>query len=288
MRMFLIGLLIALMNLSALECDAQTSRLPKEMPDALEINFNKNAGMLFAYTKIEIARQTITVEEKAGNEQQARRWSAKITAEEQENLYKIFVENKFDTLKNDKREGIIYDAGSEGISINAGNGAFYSISYGPNTPLSGDNLKRYQAVSGAISALRLRYEGKAQKSDNSNFVVFDYNAKEHHWIFKNALAVKLSEDEITEVKTLVKKAVDTYNLKQTDSRTVINLQEYKFQFLPITNEKGEKEVWVNAFCSTEKDWQKQIVFVLDGGKCFFQVFTNLTQKSFDLSVNGAA
>src|SRR5215218_9637584 len=106
MKTFFIGLIVTLLNFSVFECGAQTSKLPREMPETAEIRFNKNAGMLYAFTNIAIANRTITVEEKNGDEKEPRKWSARILPEEQENLYKIFVENKFDTVKNDIREGI--------------------------------------------------------------------------------------------------------------------------------------------------------------------------------------
>jgi len=289
MRTILLGIIIVLMNFSAFECDAQTSRLPKEMPENVEIHFNRGGGMRYAYTKIEIANQTIKIEEKNGDEKTPRKWSAKITREEQENLYKLFVEKKFDTIKNDKREGIVYDAGSEGISINAGTGAFYNISYGLNSPMSGDNLKRYKAIADAIHALRSRYEGKAQKTSDTDFAIFDYTAENFGWKFKNAQAIKLSGDEIAEVKNLTKKAVAEYNSKQKKSEWEIKLDTYRFQFLPVINENGEKEVWVNSFCTDFPNWQTQIVSVTDGGNCFFNLYVNLTKNSYDrFYVNGEA
>ncbi len=59
----------------------------------------------------------------------------------------------------------------------------------------------------------------------------------------------------------------------------------------IKNVKGEKEVWVNCFCSVQymDYWKKQVVFVKDGGNCFFNVKINITKKSFsDFEVNGEA
>jgi hypothetical protein len=289
MKTILLGLLVALMNFSAVECSAQASRLPKEMPEGVEINFNQNAGMIFAFTKIEIVNLTLSVEEKAADEKQARKWSAKIEKSELENLYKHFVENKFDTIKNDERKGIIFDAGSEGISLNAGTGAYYSISYGPNSPLSGDNLKRYQTIAGAIKTLRSKYDNKAQKTAESNFAVLDLSQDSFNIHFKNSSPAALSDQEIQTVKDILKKAVDEYNSKNKNY-PLEPFDKYKFQFVGLFNSKGEKEVWVNSFCTDfDKNWRTELIMVEDGGRCFFNFYVNLTKQTFDrFSVNGEA
>ncbi|MEP6901953.1 MAG: cystatin domain-containing protein [Actinomycetota bacterium] len=287
MKTILIGLITILMNISGLQCSAQTSKLPKEMPEKTEISFSQNGGMLNAFTKILISNQTISVESKKGNEPQPRKRTAKIEKAEQEKLYQLFVDNKFDTIKNDEPNGIVYDAGSESIYINLGNSESYNKSYGPNSPMSGTNQKRYQAIATAIQALRDRYEDKAQKSVDSNFKVFEYDPKQFSWIFKNASPTTLSDDESAEVKSLLKKAVGEHNSKQNNNNQVINIEKYKFQFVSAINSKGEKEVWANSFCTDFEDWQKQIVQVDDGGKCFFNLYINLTKKSYDrFSING--
>jgi hypothetical protein len=59
----------------------------------------------------------------------------------------------------------------------------------------------------------------------------------------------------------------------------------------VTNKKGEKEVWVNCFCDTwnSNRWKTEILFVEDGGNCYFNFRINLaTKKYHDLGVNGEA
>jgi hypothetical protein len=71
---------------------------------------------------------------------------------------------------------------------------------------------------------------------------------------------------------------------------VINLKQYYRQYVPFLNEKGEKEVWVNCFCSSlDNDWRKDIIYVHDGGNCFFQLRVNLSKGTYhEFSVNGEA
>jgi len=291
MRTILLGLLIFLTNFSAFECSAQkSSKLPVQLPEKVEIHFTKNAGMIFAFTKIAITNQAITVEEKDGSEKQARKWSAKIELDELENLYRVFVENRFDTLKNEERKGIVYDAGSEGVSITIGTGASYSISYGPNSPLSADHRKRYQAVADAINALRAKYESKAQKTGEINFAVLNLSEEIFNIRFQDSYPAKLSEKEIASVKNFLREAVNAYNTEQRKDFAIGNLAEYKFQFIAFFNEKGGKEVWVNGLCSDfERDWRSEIIQVKDGGSCYFNLYVNLTKQSFNrFRVNGSA
>jgi len=71
---------------------------------------------------------------------------------------------------------------------------------------------------------------------------------------------------------------------------VIDLKKYKRQYIAVINSKGEKEVWVNCFCDTwKKNWRKELIFVLDGGNCYFNLKINLTKgEYYDLMVNGDA
>ena len=72
---------------------------------------------------------------------------------------------------------------------------------------------------------------------------------------------------------------------------IIDLRKYYRQYIVTKNKKGEKEVWVNCFCSIQNMdyWKKQVVFVMDGGNCFFNLKINLSRKSYsDFEVNGEA
>ena len=102
-----------------------------------------------------------------------------------------------------------------------------------------------------------------------------------YWIFKNVQATTLSEREIQVVDSI-------YTYCKNDHRDeLIKHANYKRQYVPVINNKGEKEVWVNCFCDYESDWQKRIVIVFDGGKCFFNLKINITKKEYyDFGTNG--
>lgn len=69
-----------------------------------------------------------------------------------------------------------------------------------------------------------------------------------------------------------------------------NLEEYKIQLFGYLNKDNEKIIWANYFCDAHGiDWQNNLVFVHDGGNCFFNVKVNLDKKEiFDFEVNGEA
>src|SRR5690606_23802144 len=80
------------------------------------------------------------------------------SAEHAKKLYAAVVANSFDTIRNDVRTERVHDAGSEYISLSLGVGKTFNAVYGKNSPLSGNNLKRYTAVRDAINALLARYQ----------------------------------------------------------------------------------------------------------------------------------
>lgn len=138
-------------------CGAQT-QLPKEMPENITVYLNESGGMTRAYKKIRIDGGILEFEELKGGQQTPQKWSAAVSHEDLAKLYKTFVENKFDTVKNDRREGIVYDAGSESISISVNKLKSFGVTYGKNSPLSGKNLERYRAVRRAIDDLLAEYQ----------------------------------------------------------------------------------------------------------------------------------
>jgi hypothetical protein len=68
-------------------------------------------------------------------------------------------------------------------------------------------------------------------------------------------------------------------------------RQYFRQYLAVVV-KGKKMILLNAFCSNQErknDWRKHLVFVLDGGKCFWHATYDPAAARFsDLKVNGVA
>lgn len=270
------------------EVSLQKSELPEQMPDDVEMTYNENGGMSPAYTQIKVSGKLLFVETKTIQDKTPNSWSAEITADDQKKLYQAFVDNKFDTVKNDERKEIVYDAPSSGIYIKAGK-LYKNISSGDNSPLSGANAKRWRNVHTAFTELEAKYRDNA-KQTNQNYAVIKYDAKKHNSIFKTGKFIELRGADFAKLERLIEKAVNEHNKVIRSENRIKDLSEYKFQYIAVYNDKIETEVYVNAFCNAyDMDWQKQLVEVYDGGSCFFNLKINLTNSEFyDLMVNGSA
>jgi len=104
--------------------------------------------------------------------------------------------------------------------------------------------------------------------------------------FKILREAQLTTEDFRAVEILL-----TECLKNNDRD--LDLEKYKRQYVVYINLKGEKEVYVNCFCSRNDDefnyWEKNLVQVADGGECFFHVMINLTTHKYGhLYVNGYA
>ena len=144
-----------------------------------------------------------------------------------------------------------------------------------------------------------------QQADTSIYSILPHDTTDN-WMPKSATSATLSNEDLLEVERIlntsikkynkeqqkqfdsVSKAHPDYNLKKEDF--VIELKRYKRQYIPVISDKGYKEVWVNCFCYTrDSTWKQKVIFVKDGGNCFFNLVINLTNKSYyRLTVNGEA
>ena len=159
MKLFLL-LVLAMFS----SCEGQT-KLPKEMPADVRMSFSENGGMSPYYTNIVIENNMLTFKEKTPESKNREiNWTAKISNEDQINLYKLFVENKIDQVRNEKRDGIVYDAGSAGINISFLPNIFFGVQSGANFPLSSTNGTRYGTVSNEFGKLAKKYESMQEKS----------------------------------------------------------------------------------------------------------------------------
>ena len=100
----------------------------------------------------------------------------------------------------------------------------------------------------------------------------------------NPKAIDLSADEIKEVNEIYIQCI------ADNKESLLPSTNYKRQYFPVINSKGEKEVRVNCFCGqADFDWKKEELMVCDGGNCFFNFVINLkTKKYYDLIINGEA
>ncbi|MBC6113149.1 hypothetical protein H7U22_22260 [Pedobacter sp. CCM 8938] len=120
---------------------------------------------------------------------------------------------------------------------------------------------------------------------------------------KDRESFELTQKDLEAINEILKTAVAKYNIeKKTHFKNkpitnlqlesyLINLKIYKRQYVPFKNEQEQKEIWINCFCSLDGHykWQTEIVFVQDGGKCYFNLKINLDKKTYSMfSVNGQA
>ena len=114
--------------------------------------------------------------------------------------------------------------------------------------------------------------------DTARYTVIKYGSFR---TYEGAKATNLTEKEINNVEILLIKAIQKYNCDSKHLAKIMPLDKYKLQLVPRINKKGEKEVWVNAFCETRRnDWKKALVLVEDGGNCYFDLDINITTKQY--------
>jgi hypothetical protein len=143
------------------------------------------------------------------------------------------------------------------------------------------------------------------QADTSLLAILPFDTTQH-WFFKDGQPTDLSSKELSQIEHILQKCISNYNPEQekrieeinkehpeyklNKNAFIIDLSKYKRQYVPVLNAKGEKEVWINCFCNTwNSDWKKNLIFVHDGGNCYFNVKVNLTTgKYYELIVNGEA
>lgn len=144
-----------------------------------------------------------------------------------------------------------------------------------------------------------------ESSKNPVFSTIPFDIKKHWMFHHDGENYELSITDIKRIDELLNQAVTEYNLiekvkfvkKETDfphlrlelSNYTIALKHYKRQYLAVKI-KEEKIVFIQCFCNEEhKNWQSEMIHVCDGGKCYFDVYINLTQKTTQpIAVNGEA
>jgi len=273
--------------INCLSASLEKSKLPKEMPENTRFRYNENGGMAPTWYRIEVKGNIISVEDKDMQEDKADLWHAEITDADKAAVYKIFSENEFDLIKNEKPKGTVYDAGSAGVYIRAGK-VSKNISYSPNSPLSAKNKKRWNAAANAIKDLAKKYKNKAKKVPD-NYTLISYNSQNHSPIFKDVGFHDLEQPETIKVSKIVEKAFSEHNKSAPEQAKISNIGRYKFQLVSAKNSKNETVVWVNALCSAADDWRRRLIIVSDGGSCFFNLYINLTKETHEgISVNGEA
>lgn len=123
--------------------------------------------------------------------------------------------------------------------------------------------------------------------------ILDYNESEFPFL-KNCTQANVSGDEIFVAEILLQKFISEYNKEQTrqyNSFTpeqqnghillLLDIKSFRRQYVPIINQSGEKEIWVNCFCnSLDKDWKKEVIKPSGERMCNFKIMLNLTLNKY--------
>ncbi len=129
--------------------------------------------------------------------------------------------------------------------------------------------------------------------DTSFYTIFRFKQSKNYYFDSTYAPAILTKVDLEKIEVILNNFVDNYNKEISDSTNpyyIIDLRKvkYKRQYIAVINHKGEKEVWINFLCITHSDdWKRKIIFVIDGGSCFFHLKINLTMEMcYDLFVNG--
>jgi hypothetical protein len=131
-------------------------------------------------------------------------------------------------------------------------------------------------------------------TESNDIVIFGLDST-NNWmsLFEGAEPASLDKKEITQIENLFIYCFNKSNIKDSSNQLHLidrGLIEYKRQYIPYINKDGEKEVWINCFCSSFKDdknWREKLVLVKDGGDCYFNLKINLDKNLCkDIVING--
>jgi hypothetical protein len=131
-------------------------------------------------------------------------------------------------------------------------------------------------ISTALAALVLSATLVASAKPDDRWVKVEGGS----WVPTNETIAKIKEHIEPFVRTQAK----------LDSRELREWRNYTFQYQG-QEVRGRKFVFVNSFCVNDDRWQlnKQMVLVLDGGTCFFNVkYDPKKNQFFELFINGEA
>lgn len=138
------------------------------------------------------------------------------------------------------------------------------------------------------------------------------------WMNENYTQAKLSIIKLAELDTLLFVSSEEYNqiiisdyeelmafyheeaefMDETfvewdfaSDHTILDLSNYRRQYIPYYNELGEKVVHIYCDCLScpYENWKYEVLAINDGGNCHFDVILNLTKGTCKrVSVNGYA
>jgi len=95
-----------------------------------------------------------------------------------------------------------------------------------------------------------------------------------------------SDDDIEQAEKLFREAFDDQKRGTVDWVLYRTFDEYYRQYVGAIDSSGDKVIWINCFCESQKNlfknWKDKIVMVKKGGNCFLNVSVNLTKNKYIL------
>ena len=146
-------------------------------------------------------------------------------------------------------------------------------------------------ITSCNSQKNIQDETTITTSDTSNYSILRFQEAPNFPFDSSLKETSLSKSDLDLAFILFSKSLNDYNLSHTKHPIDIYKSNYKLQLIAATNADNEKIIWVNGFCYENhfSSWRNTIVWVRDGGQCFFDVTLNLTKKTFsEIGTNGRA
>jgi hypothetical protein len=148
----------------------------------------------------------------------------------------------------------------------------------------------------------------AAVADSLEYHIVQYDGDWDSGIFpESSENTELTEQELRTCDKLLRVFIAEYNIAATEKYNawkkenpgkeidknyfVINLDGYSRQYMAVVSPEDERIVYVNCLCRSSwyPDLDTRLIYVYDGGKCYFQLKIDLSQrKIFSFSINGEA
>ena len=130
--------------------------------------------------------------------------------------------------------------------------------------------------------------------DTSRIAIIPYDSTLKYFFDSLSTETPLTQKDLFTIDSLFAIGIAEYNSSLSENEILVgyhkidfSVQSYKKQLVAAITRKGEREVWINCFCSVSHPrWKTEVIIVKDGGNCYLNFKINLsTKKHSSLDVN---
>lgn len=135
--------------------------------------------------------------------------------------------------------------------------------------------------------------GQTTTVDTGNIAILKYYQTKFPFL-KNCNQTNISSADYILAEDILRKFINEFNEVQTmqfnsfteeqqngHTLLLLDLNRFKRQYVPIINQYGEKEIWINCFCnSVDRDWRKEVIKSSGERMCNFKIMVNLTLNKY--------